>query len=77
MAGGVVRVAANQVSATKEILMGAVIAISTPVLLSIHVLRIQGGFVWRAWHLSYKASVDDYYKKLAADEAAAAASSSS
>lgn len=24
---------------------------------------IQGAMVWRAWHMSYKAAIDDFYKK--------------
>ncbi|PXF43454.1 hypothetical protein BWQ96_06844 [Gracilariopsis chorda] len=35
---------------------------------------MQGGMVWRSWHISYKGAIDDYYKKLAAEEAAASSS---
>lgn len=26
-------------------------------------VSLQGGLVWRSWHLSYKKGVEDYYKK--------------
>lgn len=49
MSGGVVRHAAKKVNASAEIVAGLV-------------LGIAGGAVWRSWHLSYKAAIDDYYK---------------
>ena len=56
MGGGVVRVATRQVSVVTEIAIGMG-------------LGLAGGFAWRAWHLSYKARIDDYYTKLNAQNA--------
>lgn len=47
------RVASKQVSVLTEIAIGMG-------------LGLVGGFAWRAWHLSYKAKIDDYYTKLSA-----------
>jgi hypothetical protein len=49
MSGGVVRHASKKVSAYTEIFAGLA-------------LGVAGGMVWRSWHISYKASVDDFYK---------------
>lgn len=57
MGGGVVRAASKKVSAGAEIAMGLV-------------LGVAGGMVWRSWHVSYKASVDDFYKGYDAANAA-------
>lgn len=51
MSGGVVRVASKQVSVVKEIAIGMG-------------LGLVAGVGWRAWHVSYKAKIDDYYVKL-------------
>ena len=34
----------------------------------------QGGMIWRSWHMSYKNSVDEFYKKYQAEQAAKEAS---
>eukprot|EP00170_Pyropia_yezoensis_P004490 contig_18351_g4503 len=47
----------KKVSATKEILIGAGLAIA-------------GGVVWRSWHMSYKSNVDEYYAKYEAAQRA-------
>lgn len=47
----------KKVSATKEILIGAALAIA-------------GGSVWRSWHMSYKSNVDEYYAKYEAAQRA-------
>lgn len=57
MGGGPVRLAANKVSASKEIFMGLGLGVAF-------------GMVWRSWHISYKASVDDFYKGYDAAQAA-------
>ncbi|OSX77021.1 hypothetical protein BU14_0165s0014 [Porphyra umbilicalis] len=47
----------KKVSATKEILLGAALALGA-------------GGVWRAWHTGYKANIDEWYVKYEAEQRA-------
>lgn len=55
------RAASKKVSASAEIAMGLA-------------LGVAGGMVWRSWHVSYKASIDDFYKGYEAANSAKTAS---
>ncbi|GAB0489661.1 hypothetical protein MMPV_000886 [Pyropia vietnamensis] len=55
----------KKVSATKEILIGAGLAIAVR-----YSAAALGGSVWRAWHMSYKSNVDEFYAKYEAAQRA-------